>query len=65
MQLDKKIRTGICISDSLLQECDAYIKSGNAENRSALIENALWIVNAKLYKNYLAKERVLNSTGVK
>ena len=24
-----------------------------------------WIVNAKLYKNYLAKERVLNSTGVK
>ena len=24
-----------------------------------------WIVNPKLYKNYLAKERVLNSTGVK
>ena len=39
--MDKKIRTGICISHSLLQECDAYIKSGNAENRSALIEDAL------------------------
>ena len=25
----------------------------------------IWIVNPKLYKNYLAKERVLNSTGVK
>jgi len=24
-----------------------------------------WIVNPKLYKNYLAKERALNSTGVK
>ena len=24
-----------------------------------------WIVNSKLYKNYLAKERVLNSIGVK
>ena len=41
MRLDKKIRTGICISNSLLQECDAYIKSGKAENRSALIEDAL------------------------
>ncbi len=41
MQLDKKIRTGICISNSLLQECDTYIKAGNAENRSALIEDAL------------------------
>ena len=41
MRLDQKIRTGICISNSLLQECDAYIKSGKAENRSALIENAL------------------------
>jgi len=30
-----------------------------------LVEKATWIVNAKLYKNYLAKERVLNSTGVK
>ena len=25
----------------------------------------VWIVNPKLYKNYLAKERALNSTGVK
>ena len=41
MRLDQKIRTGICISHSLLQECDAYIKSGKAENRSALIEDAL------------------------
>ena len=24
-----------------------------------------WIINPKLYKNYLAKERVINSTGVK
>ena len=41
MRLDQKIRTGICISKSLLLECDAYIKSGKAENRSALIEDAL------------------------
>ncbi|MBR4022134.1 MAG: hypothetical protein IKI94_06000 [Ruminococcus sp.] len=39
--MDQKIRTGICISKSLLLECDAYIKSGKAENRSALIEDAL------------------------
>ena len=25
----------------------------------------VWIVNQKSYKNYLAKERALNSTGVK
>ena len=41
MRLNQKIRTGICISNSLLQECDAYIKAGNADNRSALIEDAL------------------------
>ena len=35
------------------------------ENGSGKSTTEKWIVNPKLYKNYLAKERALNSTGVK
>ena len=66
--MDKKIRTGICISISLLQECDAYIKAGNAENRSALIEDALrlFLASRELKdKHRYAHSLLLYKTGDK
>ena len=53
---EKKIRTGISISEGLLNECDKYAAEGNAESRSELIETAL--------KFYLATREIEAKTDV-